>query len=394
MTEGNGALIKTKQDFLDMCKAQSIIGTLQAGYTIFRFIKGCLSETIAITEKESLLGVSIAGIMNCPWILDNPDMLQEGARLVLEVNKEIASIIGINPCARGTCIKPGGDGPTILGCEPSTMGAHSKRGFRIMQLNKTTETAKYLEDNMPYIIEESDHSENHTDYVIFTPYENDDLTKYKSEIKGKHHLQLIKIIMDNWINYGKVEERCIIPTTSHNVSNTVIVDNEDYEEVVDYIFNNQDSFRCVAFISSSGDKDYNQSPFTSVLTGQEIIDKYGEASMFASGLVIDALHAFDNNLWSACKATINKDYKLTGDRVTVLIKKDIIRRFKQFAKNYFKNNMQEMIYCLKDVHLYHKWRTINRQFKEVNFTEILTKPTYLEIDSMGAKACSGLSCSI
>jgi len=394
LTEGNGAMIKTKDDFFNMCKAQAIIGTLQAGYTGFFHIKGCLKETISICEQESLLGVSIAGIMNSPWILDHPEMLQIGAMLVLQVNKEISEIIGINPCARGTCIKPGGDGPTVLECEPSTMGAHSKRGFRIMQLNKTTETAKYLEESMAFIIEESDHSENNTDYVVFTPYENNDSTKFKSEIKGKHHLELVKIIMDNWVAYGKVEERCIIPTTSHNVSNTIIVDDSDYQEVVDYIFENQDSFRCVAFISSSGDKDYNQAPFTSVLTGQEIMEKYGEASMFASGLIVDALHAFDNNLWNACKASINKEFKLTGDRVTVLLKKEIVRRFKQYAKNYFKGNMEEMIYCLKDVHLYHKWRTITRQIKEVDFTQILTKPTYIEIDSIGAKACNGISCSL
>ena len=116
--------------------------------------------------------------------------------------------------------------------------------------------------------------------------------------------------------------------------------------------------------------------------------------MFASGLVVDALHAFDDNLWDACTACSSKDFKLTGNRVTVLIKKDIVRRFKQFAKNYFKNDINEMLYCLKDVHLYHKWRTITRQMKEVDFTEILTKPQYIEIDTIGAKACNGSSCSI
>lgn len=400
LTEGNGAMIKTKKDFLDMCYAEAVIGSVQAGYTKFKHIKGCLYETISICEEEALLGVSMAGFMNAPWLFDEPELLEEGAKLVLDINARIAKIIGTNPCARATCVKPGGDGPIVLNCEPSTMGAHSKRQFRVMQLNKDTETAKWLEENMPYVLEESTHSENHTDYVVFVPFEYEDGTLYKDEVKGVYHLKLVKILMDHWVKPGKVESRCIIPTTSHNVSNTIIVDENDYDEVTDFIYNNQDSFRAVAFISSFGDKDYNQCPNTSILTGEQIIEKYGEASLFASGLVVDALHAFNDNLWDACDASLHSDpkdteyKKLIGDRVTVLIKKDIVRRFKKFSKNYFKNNLQEMIYCLKDVHLYHKWRTINRQFKEVDFTEILTKPTYIDIDTIGAKACNGLSCTL
>jgi hypothetical protein len=53
-----------------------------------------------------------------------------------------------------------------------------------------------------------------------------------------------------------------------------------------------------------------------------------------------------------------------------------------------------MIYCLKDVHLLHKWEEINRKFKNVNFTEILTEPRYIDIDTMGAAACNAGSCEV
>ena len=398
LTEGNLATCKTPQDFYDICRAQGIIGSMQAGFLNFKHIKDCLFETIEISKQEALLGVSFAGFANAPWILERPDVLSTGAAIVLGANKEIADIIGTSYCARATCVKPGGDGPIVLmektPCEPGATEAHSKRLFRVMQLNKDTDTAKYLQEHMPYLLEESTHSENHTDHVVFVPIENEEGTIYKDDMRGVKHLKNIKIIMENWVNPGKVESRCIIPTTSHNVSNTVVVGEEDYKEVTDYIFENQDIFRAVSFAAPALDKDYNQCPNTSVLTGEEILAKYGEASMFASGLVVDALHAFDDNLWDACTACSSKDFKLTGNRVTVLIKKDIVRRFKQFAKNYFKNDINEMLYCLKDVHLYHKWRTITRQMKEVDFTEILTKPQYIEIDTIGAKACNGSSCSI
>lgn len=399
LTEGSGGKVNTKKDFLDMIYAETVMGSVQADYTNFKHIRGCLAETIAICKEEALLGISIAGLMGSP-LFDHPDWLEEGAKLMLDINARIANIIGTNPCARGTCIKPGGDGPILLEDLPGTTPGHSRRGFRCVQLNKDTETAKYLVENMPWLLEESTYSANNTDYVVFVPVENDSDTKLKSDIHGVDHLKLVKILMDHWVKPGKVESRCIIPTTSHNVSNTIVVHEDEYEAVTDYIYNNQDSFRAVAFAAPELDKDYNQCPNTSVLTGEEIMTKYGEASMFASGLVVDALHAFDDNLWDACNAALHPDkddpeyYKITGSRVEVMIKKDIVRRFKKFAKNYFKGNLQEIVYCLKDVHLYHKWRSITRQFKEIDFTEILTKPTYIDIDSIAAKSCSGGSCNI
>lgn len=400
LTEGNGAACRTEQDFYDMCRAEAITGTLQAGYTNFKHIRGCLSETIAISQKEALLGISIAGIMNNPKILLNPEILRKGAEIVLQVNEEVANIIGINISARTTLDKPGGNGPVVLMCASGVTPEHGPMYFRIMQLNRETETAKYLEEHMPYLLEDSAQGYDNTDYVVFIPVENPEGTIYKNEMRGVKHLEVVKLLMDNWVKPGKRKDHCIIPSTSHNISNTIIVGEKDYDEVVKYLFANQDSFAAVSFMSEFGDKDYNQAPNTSVLTGEEIMEKYGEASLFASGLIVDGLHAFDDNLWDACSATLHSDpkegdyIKLHGKRVDVFIKKDWIKRAKKFAKHYFRNNLQEMIYCLKDVHLYHKWRTINRQFKEVDFTEILKEPHYTDIDSIGAMACSGGSCTI
>ena len=76
------------------------------------------------------------------------------------------------------------------------------------------------------------------------------------------------------------------------------------------------------------------------------------------------------------------------------MKKDLIRRSKKYAKNYFKGNLDTLISCIKDVHLYHKWNSINRNFKVIDVGAILTKPKYLNADEMGAKACYGNSCEI
>lgn len=393
LNEINGSKMRTKKEFLDTCRASAITGTAQAGYTKFRHLRGdnVLVDTIAISEREALLGVSITGLMNQPWLLD-ADVLREGAQVVIDTNKEIAEILGINASARSTTIKPGGNGPVVLQAASGVTPEHAPQYFRVMQLNKDTEVAKWMEENMSFMLEEGAYSENGTDWAVFVPIVNEEGTIYKSEMKGVKHLEIIKLIMDNWVTPGKVAERCIIDTTSHNVSNTVIIDN--YEAMTDYIFANQASFTAVAFQGEGSDKDWNQAPNTSVLTAQELVDKYGDASMVASGLIVDGLHAFDNNLWVACQAVINRNTKLRGDRRTVFFMKDWIRRTKKFSKNFFKGDMDKTMYCLKDIHLFHKWLSITRQIKEVDFTQILTAPNYVDIDSIGAMACSGGVCEI
>ena len=166
--------------------------------------------------------------------------------------------------------------------------------------------------------------------------------------------------------------------------------------VEDYLFNNRFEFAAVSFLPLTGDKDFNQAPFTSVLSGEDLYDKYDDAAFFASGLIVDGLHAFDGNLWEACDYVNKRDLKLQGTRVEALIKKDWIRRAKQFAKRFFKGDVKEMILCIKDLHLYHKWVRINRELKQrdFDFNEAIKQPEYVNMDTMGAQACSGGACEI
>jgi len=391
LNEINAGLVKSEKDFYYACEMAAITGTLQAGYTKFQHLEEILEDAILLTEKEALLGISITGWTNSPFLF-NADILQKGAQVVKDTNAKIASILGINPAARTTTVKPSGNASVILGCASGIHPEHSKRYFRVMQLNKETDTAKWLEKNMEFLLEESVNSSTNADYVVFVPIVNPDGTLYKNELQGVKHLELIKLVKENWVDAGKRIENCIIPTTSHNVSNTVIIDN--YEEITNYIYEHQNTFTAVSFIDQFGDKDYNQSPNTSVLDFDELYSRYGEGILFASGLIVDGLHAFQGNLWNACTAVLSKDVTLTGDRYQVFEKKDWVKRAKKFAKNYLKNDIEKMTYCLKDVHLYHKWKTINREFKDVDFTKILTRPSFKDINEYSAMACSGGSCEI
>jgi len=393
LNEQNGALLKNKEDLFKSVKAATITGTLQAGYTDFSKLVEVGEISQKITEKEALLGISITGWCNSPWLFDG-EILQEAAKLAKQVNEEVAQIIGINPAARITTVKPSGNSSIILECASGIHPEHSKNYFRVITLNKETETAIWLEKNMPFLLEEYVYNPNKTDWGVFLPIENLENTLYKQDLQGIAHLKLIKLVKQNWINFGKTESRCIIPTTSHNVSNTVIKSPEQEKEISDYIFDNQWEFTAVSFISLFGDKDWNQAPNTSVLSFEEIYKKYGKGCLFASGLIVDGLYVFNNDLWAACEHILDKNISFEGNRIIAFTKKDWVRRAKKFAKNYFNNNLQEMIYCLKDIHLLHKWESIQRELKPVDFTKILTKPVYLDINTTGAIACYGGTCEI
>lgn len=389
LNEINAKGINTKAEFMDRIKAATILGTLQSGYVSFPFLGKDTEELVA---WESLLGISITGWFDNPKLF-NEEWLRDGAEYAKTVNMEFATKLGINPSARLTCTKPSGNASVILGTSSGIHPAHSKRYFRVMQMNKESEVAKWLVKNKPEMLEESVWSANKTDYCIYVPIEEDPSAITKDEITSIEFLDKIKFAQEHWVMNGSNKELGYSAQVTHNISNTVIVD--DWDETFDYIYNNRDYFCGVSFLPRTGDKIYRQAPFTKVLTLDEIVSKYGDGSLFVSGLIVDLLHTFNGDLWDACDAITNRSYFLTGGNVEVLVKKDMIRRSKKFAKNFFKGDLDLLVECLKDTHLYHKWCKITRGFKsEVDLQAILTKPKYLQADELGAVACSGGVCEI
>ena len=388
LTEINASTCDTPEKFYKACRAASILATFQAGYTNFPYLG---KDTEDIVKREALIGVSVTGWMNQPSLF-NKDILEWGAKIVREVNKYVAEILKINAAARTTTVKPSGNASVVLGTASGIHPDHSKRLFRIMQLNKESDTAKYLEIYAPFLLENSVWSATNSDYVVFVPIENPEDGLFKKDMVGLKHLELIKFVQQYWVNAGTNPDIALKPWLRNSVSCTVIVDNQ--EEITDYLYKNQNDFKAVSFISNYGDKDFNQAPFTSVLTLEEAVSEYGKGAIFASGLIVDGLHYFNDNLWEACDLIKNNSLPLTGTREQVLLKKYWLKRAKKFAYNFFNGDIQKTIYCLKDIHLLHKWEVINRQFKPINFGVILSKPTYKDIQSFSAVSCSGGACEI
>lgn len=376
--------------FLRYCEDATVLGTCQAGYTDFPYL-GKVSEEIF--KREALLGVSIIGWMNNPKMF-NAEWLQKGAQRVKDTNAIIAPMLDLNISARTTTVKPGGNSGEVAMTEGGMKAVEAARYFRVQQINKENTVAKYMAEHMPYMIEDSTQGSGNTDYVIYIPVEAPKGAILKKDILGVKHLELIKLVQENWVIPGTNPDRCAYKGINHNVSCTVVLGEGDKEKCIEYIWENKDKFTAISFLDDNGSREYNQAPFTEVNSLEDIVSKYGVGSIFAAGLIVDGLHYFKEDLWTACKSVLDKTVPISGTKEDVLLKKYWIARAKKFAKNYFKGNLEEMIYCLKDVHILHKWETIDKQFKGVDFSKILTAPEYKNVSDYGAIACAGNACTI
>lgn len=389
LTEINGGMCVSLNDFLIACKAASILGTLQAGYTNFTYLS---EASQSIIEREALIGVSITGWMNNPDVLFNENSMTTGAIQVKDWNRKVAELLGINVAARTTCVKPSGNASVLLGTASGIHGEHSELYFRNVQMNDQDDVLTLLQQENPDMVEDSVWSNTGTDKVVSFPVKSKEGSIYKSDLMGVKQLEYVKLAQQYWVEYGTNVDLCVDPNLRHNVSNTITVD--DWEEVEQYIYDNRKWFAGISLLSAMGDKAYPQAPFTEVFTAKEIMDKYGEASMFASGLIVDGLAAFNQNLWVACDTVNGWGVKLDAESSADLLKRDWVRRAKKYANNYFGGDILEMTNCLKDCFNLHKWKTIERTMKTLDFSVALKEKQFTDIDSMGAQACSGGACEI
>lgn len=409
LCEINGKKIKHKEDFALAAKAAAIIGTLQASYTNFEYLGQTTKE---IVEREALLGVSITGMMDNPDIIFDPATQREMAKLVVDTNDWMAKKIGINPAARCTCVKPAGTTSCILGSASGIHPHHAKRYFRRIQGNYMEAPLQYFKQHNPIAVEKSVWSANKTDEVITFCVEVPDGAKFKNQLGALTLLEHVKSTQQNWVVPGKREDLCTQPWLSHNVSNTINIKPDEWEAVTDFIFDNRDYFAGIALLPQSGDLDYPQAPFATVHTAREIVQMYGEGCLFASGLIVDGLRAFDDNLWAACDAAMGQGEPLVEPAepaegailgmtefnayksafISWEMKKDFVRRASQFANRYFEGDVRNMTYCLKEVHHWKLWQDLNREVVDVDFSKMLEDQD--NTTPMETVACAGGACAI
>lgn len=380
----NCAKIKSKQDFYSACRAASIIGTLQAGFKEFGYLGNASERIIA---REALLGVSMTGIMETHDICLDENVQKKGAAIVKETNKEIADAIGINQAARTTCIKPEGTSSCILGTSSGIHPHHAKRYIRRVQANKMEPIYNYFRQVNPRACEESVWSNNESDDVVAFCVEVADGSKTKNKVSALQLLEYVKSTQQNWVIEGTNIELCTQPWLNHNVSNTINVKPEEWDSVEQYIYDNRKYFCGISLLPITGDKDYPQAPFTTVYLPSEQVSHYGGAALFVSGLIEVALTLWEDNLWAACDSLLGVGEKIKGNG-----KKEWQERCEKFASKYFDGDLKKLTYCMKDVYNWKEWVDMSREYKDVDFTNVIEETN--NVNPVQEIACAGGKCDI
>lgn len=432
LTEINGRHCDTEENFLLACKASAIIGTMQSAYDEFPYL-GEVTEKIV--RHERLLGCSITGWMDNPQVLFDKTIITKGAKLIVKENERIAKLLGINASARVTCSKPAGSTSCVLSTASGIHPHHARRYIRRVQANKQEFPLQYYKQVNPLAVEESVWSANKTDEVISFCCEVPKGAITKNDINAIELLEKVKTAQQYWVLAGNVEGRSLHPAATHNISNTITVREDEWDEARDYIYKNRKWFAGISLLAASGDLDYPQAPFTTVLDEKELVQTYGPATIFASGLVVDGLAAFNNNLWAACDCALgfgeklkdeeepeeptkprrkffktekeyasalanyaielNLFFQAKGDFRALELKKDWVRRFKQFGDRYFNGDMKKTSYCLKHVSSWKHWVDLQRETKNVIWSSVVEDTESLQdADKQAAAACAGGKCEI
>lgn len=422
LTEINGKFCTTEEEFYEACRASAILGTMQAGFTNFKYLT---DATKTIVEREALLGCSITGFMDNPEILLNPKIQKNGAEEIKKKNIKISKMIGINISARTTAVKPAGSTSCILGTASGIHPHHARRYIRRVQANRNEFPAQHYKDVNPLAVEQSVWSANGSDQVVSFLCDVPRGAILKNAISAVDFLEQIRTTQKNWVEYGTNVSLGVKPYVRHNVSCTVVVKPEEWGDVEKFIFDHQKCFSGISLLPSSGDLDYPQAPFSTVLTPEEIVEQYGDASVFASGLTVDGLSAFDNNLWKACDVFLGigdmvpdtmdepkfpqrngytpkehnekiiKYYHYKTEYDNWFLKRDWLRRAKQFSERYFNGDDRRMTHCLKHVSLWKIWCDISREHKDIDWSSVVEHDqTYVDASTLGAQACAGGACQI
>lgn len=247
LCEVNVSDVVDQTDFNNRVKAASFIGTLQAGYTDFHYLRPIWQRT---TEKDALIGVSMTGIGSGTVLQFN---MKEAAKVVKEENARVADLIGINHSARTTTVKPAGTTSLTLGTSSGIHAWHNDYYVRRVRVGKNEAIYQYLLLNHPELVED-EYFRPHDTAVISIPQKapNNAIFRTESPIQL---LERVKRVHNEWIKPGHRTG-----SNTHNVSATVSIREHEWDAVGEWMWANRDAYNGLSVLPYDGGS-YIQAPF-------------------------------------------------------------------------------------------------------------------------------------
>ena len=250
LCEVNASDIDSQEDLNARVKAAAFIGTLQAGYTDFHYLREIWQET---TEKDALIGVSMTGIASGRVL--GYDMTA-AASIVKRENSRVAKLIGIKSAARCTTVKPAGTTSLTLGTSSGIHAWHNKYYIRRMRVGKNESIYEYLKWKHPSLLED-DYFRPHDTAVISIPQKAPAGSILRTE-SAFELLERVKKVATEWVVPGHRKG-----SNTHNVSATISLKDNEWEDAGEWMWNNRNHYNGLAVLPYDGG-NYVQAPFEDI----------------------------------------------------------------------------------------------------------------------------------
>ncbi len=250
LCEVNVSDLEDQDDLNARVKAAAFIGTLQASYTDFHYLREIWKET---TEKDALIGVSMTGIGSAAVLqLD----MKAAASIVKRENTRVAKLLGINKSARCTTVKPAGTTSLVLGTSSGIHAWHNDYYVRRMRVGKNEAIYTYLNINHPELIKD-EYFRPHDTAVISVPQKAPDNSILRTE-SPFDTLDRVKRVATEWVKPGHR-----VGSNTHNVSATISLKDNEWEAAGEWMWLNRDYYNGLSVLPYNGGT-YTQAPFEDI----------------------------------------------------------------------------------------------------------------------------------
>jgi ribonucleoside-diphosphate reductase alpha chain len=276
LCEVNVSNIESQEDLNERVRIGAFIGTLQAAYTNFHYLRDVWQKT---TEKEALLGVGMTGIGS--GVILNYD-LKKAADLAKTENARIAEIIGINKAARVTTVKPSGTSSLVLGTSSGIHAWHNDYYIRRIRVGKNEPIYTYLATNHPQLVED-DYFKPTIQAVISVPQQAPEGSILRTE-NVIDMLERVKKFNIQWVKRGHRKG-----ANTNNVSATVSIQKHEWEAVGQWMWENKETFNGLSVLPYDGGS-YTQAPFEDITKEQ-----FDEMSLLLHNVDLSQVVEFDDN---------------------------------------------------------------------------------------------------
>ena len=250
LCEVNVSDVENQLDLNDRVTVAAFFGTLQAGFTDFHYLRPIWKQT---TDKDALLGIGMTGIGSGEILKYDLNLAANTAKVV---NSMISAMIGTNEAARITCIKPSGTTSCVLGTASGIHAWHNPYYLRTLRFGKNEDIAAYMMVNHPEMCEDDVLRPNDT-VCVRIPIKAPEGSIFRTET-AIDTLERVKKFATEWVLPGHVKG-----DNTHNVSATISVNNDEWEVVGTWMWENRESYNGLSVLPYFGGS-YKQAPFEDI----------------------------------------------------------------------------------------------------------------------------------